>query len=555
MRASVLIVGGGPVGSTLALDLAWRGISVIVAEQNPEGQGPGVKCNHVAARTMEIFRRLGIARRVRDTGLPADHANDIAFRTAATGIEFGRIHIPCRRDRYTDTSGPDGWWPTPEPPHRINQIYLDPLLAEEARAHSRITYLNRVRVTGYAQDDTGVVAEAWDSADQRPMRILADYLVGCDGPSSEIRKAIGATLTGDAVIGRTQSTHIRAPGLAARMRAAPAWSTQVMNPRRSANMFAVDGRETWLIHNYLRPEETDFDQIDADGHIRAILGVERDFAYEVLSRENWIGRRMLADRFRDRRVFICGDAAHLWVPFAGYGMNAGIADAMNLSWMLAGVLKGWADPAILAAHEAERWPITEQVSRYAMGTALTLARARAEVPPDIEAEGPDGDALRAELGARLVAMNTPQFCCGGLNFGSFYDRSPVIAYDGETAPAYTMDQFTPSTVPGCRTPHVWVDGRSLYDLLGPDFTLLRFDRSADVAPLLAAAQARRVPMTVVDLDPVEPYGESLVLSRPDQHVAWRGNAVPADALALIDHVRGAAPTGQVPGSVAKLGQR
>ncbi len=540
MRAPVLIVGGGPVGCSLALDLAWRGVSVIVAEQNPAGQMPGVKCNHVAARTMEIFRRLGIAQRVRDTGLPADHANDIAFRTAATGIEFGRIHIPCRRDRYTDTSGPDGHWPTPEPPHRINQIYLDPLLAEEARAHSRITFLNRVRVTGYTQDATGVVAEAWDGANQRPIRFLVDYLVGCDGPSSEIRRSIGAQLTGDAVIGRTQSSYIRAPGLIARMRAAPAWSTQVMNPRRSANMFAVDGRETWLIHNYLRPDETDFGQIDAEGHIRAILGVDEGFEYEVLARENWIGRRMLADRFRDRRVFICGDAAHLWVPFAGYGMNAGIADAMNLSWMLAGVLKGWADPAILEAHEAERWPITEQVSQYAMGTALALARARAEVPPDIEATGQAGEALRADLGARLVAMNTPQFCCGGLNFGSFYDRSPIIAYDGEAAPAYTMDQFTPSTVPGCRTPHVWVDGRSLYDRMGPDFTLLRFDRSTDVEPLLAAARARHVPVTLLDLDPVEPYRERLVLSRPDQHVAWRGNALPSDATGLIERIRGAA---------------
>jgi hypothetical protein len=324
------------------------------------------------------------------------------------------------------------------------------------------------------------------------------------------------------------------------MPVAPAWSTQVMNPRRSANMFAVDGRETWLIHNYLRPDETDFDAIDAEACVRAILGVDATFPYEVITRENWIGRRMLADRFRDRRVFICGDAAHIWVPFAGYGMNAGIADAMNLSWMLAGVLKGWADPAILAAHEAERWPITEQVSHYAMGTALALARARADVPPDIEAPGPAGDALRADLGSRLVAMHTPQFCCGGLNFGCFYDRSPIIAYDGEAAPPYTMDDFTPSTVPGCRTPHVWLaNGRSLYDAMGPDFTLLRFDRTEGVAALTRAAVRRGVPMTVLDVDPVAPYDRKLVLSRPDQYVAWRGDTVPDDPLALIDRVRGA----------------
>ena len=540
LRTSVLIVGGGPVGSTLALDLAGRGIDVIVSEQNPPGHMPGVKCNHVAARTMEIFRRLGIVRRVRDAGLPADHANDVAFRTTAVGIEFARIHIPCRRDRYIDKSGPDGGWPTPEPPHRINQIYLDPLLANEAASHPKVRFLNLTRVLGFTQGEAGVTAEAEDLEGGGKLLIDCADLVGCDGGSSIVRPGIGARLAGDAVIGRTQSSYIRMPDLAARMQAAPAWSTQVMNPRRSANMFAVDGRETWLVHNYLRPDEADFDTVNADGCLRDILGVDGALDVEVIGRENWIGRRLLADRFRDRRVFICGDAAHIWAPFAGYGMNAGIADATNLAWMLAGVIDGWADPAILAAHEAERWPITEQVSKYAMGTALSLARARAEVPADVEATGPEGDARRAELGKRLLEMHTPQFCCGGLNFGSFYDRSPIVAYDGEAAPAYTMDSFTPSTVPGCRTPHVWLEeGRSLYDAMGPGFTLLRFYRATPVTGLVEAAARRRVPLQVLDLAPQAPYRERLVLSRPDQHVAWRGDALPGDPLALIDRIRGA----------------
>lgn len=537
---SVLIVGGGPVGSVLALDLAGRGLDVIVAEQNPPGHMPGVKCNHVAARTMEIFRRLGIVDVVRNTGLPADHANDVAFRTTAVGTEFARIHIPCRRDRYTDKSGPDGGWPTPEPPHRINQIYLDPLLAAEAAAYPRVRFVNLMRVSGFTQGEAGVTVEAEDLANGGKIAIDCAYLVGCDGPTSEVRRQIGARLAGDAMIGRTQSSYIQAPGLAARMQAAPAWSTQVMNPRRSANMFAVDGRGTWLVHNYLRADEADFEAIDADGCLRDILGVEPSFDVKLISRENWIGRRLLADRFRDRRVFICGDAAHIWAPFAGYGMNAGIADATNLAWMLAGVLDGWADPAILAAHEAERWPITEQVSKYAMGTALALARARAEVPADIETAGPEGDARRAALGRRLLEMHTPQFCCGGLNFGSFYDRSPIVAYDGEPAPTYTMDSFTPSTVPGCRTPHVWLEeGRSLYDAMGAGFTLLRFDRAVEATALVEAAALRGVPLSVLDLAPQAPYRERLVLSRPDQHVAWRGDVLPGDPLPLIDRIRGA----------------
>jgi len=536
----VLVVGGGPVGTTLAMDLAWRGIDVIVAEQRPRGELPSVKCNHVAARTMEAFRRLGIVQRVRDAGLPHDHANDVAFRTTTTGIEFARIPIPCRRDRYIVKDGPDGWWPTPEPPHRINQIYLEPVLVECATAMRGLRYLNRVKVLGFTQATDAVTAEAQDLETGETPLITADYLIGCDGASSEIRRQIGARLGGDAMISRTQSSYIRAPKLAQMMQAEPAWSTQSLNPRRSANMFAVDGRETWLIHNYLRPDETDFAAVDRDRCIRLILGVGPEFEFQILSQEDWIGRRMLADRFRDRRVFICGDAAHIWVPFAGYGMNAGIADAMDLSWMLAGMLQGWADPAILDAYEAERWPITEQVSHYAMNTALSLARARADVPGEIEAPGPDGDAARARFGRTVYELNMPQYCCGGLNFGSFYDRSPIIAYDGEAAPPYSMYDFTPSTVPGCRTPHVWLrDGRSLYDAMGAGFTLLRFDRSVSVDALVSAAGSRSLPLAVLDLDAADPYDHKLVLSRPDQHVAWRGNELPTDAMALVDRIRGA----------------
>jgi 2-polyprenyl-6-methoxyphenol hydroxylase-like FAD-dependent oxidoreductase len=542
LRTQVAIVGAGPVGTTLAIDLAWRGINVVVVEQRAHGEPPSVKCNHVSARTMEIFRRLGMARAVRDAGLPADYPNDVAFRTTATGIEFARIPIPCRAERYTAQGGPDTWWPTPEPPHRINQIYLEPLLVQHAAALPNVTIMNRMRLIGFTQSEHDVVAAAEHLDTGERIEIAAEYLVGCDGAHSDVRRQIGARLTGDAAIGRTQSSYIRAPSLLGRI-GKPAWSNQSMNPRRSANMFAVDGRETWLIHNYLRPEESDFAAVDRDRCIRLILGVGDDFAYEILSQEDWIGRRMLADRFRDRRVFICGDAAHIWVPFAGYGMNAGIADAIDLSWMLAGVLAGWADPAILHAYEAERWPITEQVSNYAMGTAMALARQRAAVPAEIEAPGPAGEAARTALGQTMLALHTPQFCCGGLNFGSFYADSPIIAYDGEPAPAYTMYDFTPSTVPGCRTPHIWLrDGQSLYDAMGPWFTLLRFGCGADADPIVAAARARNLPLTVLDAESEAAgglYREKLVLSRPDQCIAWRGNAPPADPGRLIDLVRGA----------------
>ena len=543
ISADVAIVGGGPVGLSLAMDLAWRGIDVVVAELRAAGEPPSVKCNHVSSRTMEIFRRLGLANAVRAAGLPDDYPNDVVFRTRATGFELTRIPIPCRADRFSDTSGPDGWWPTPEPAHRINQIYLEPILFAHAAAAAGVTILSRTRIDGFEQGEDGVTAKGAELDTGRRIQIDARYLIGCDGGRSDIRRGIGAALKGDEVIQRVQSTYIRTPELIDLIKGRPAWMSYLYNPERAGNLIAIDGRERWLVHNYLLAGEAGFEAVDRDRCIRALLGVGPDFQYEVLGEEDWIGRRLVADRFRDRRVFICGDAAHLWVPYAGYGMNAGIADAMNLSWLLAARLNGWGAEAILDAYERERAPITEQVSKFAMKHAEGAIRERTSLPPEVEDDTPEGAAARAGVGAAAYQLNVQQFACAGLNYGYFYDRSPLIAYDGEAQPGYTMFDYTPSTVPGCRTPHLWLeDGRSLYDAMGPDYTLLRLDPSVEIEALTGAAAVRGLPLQVLDVhtsDLPAAYRQKLVLSRPDQHVAWRGDRLPDDPLALVDLIRGA----------------
>jgi 2-polyprenyl-6-methoxyphenol hydroxylase-like FAD-dependent oxidoreductase len=543
-ESDVLIVGAGPVGLTLAIDLAWRGIDVTVVETRARAAPPEPKCNHVAARTMETFRRLGVAQKVRNAGLPADYPHDVVYRTTFTGAELTRIPIPCRRDRFTTRDGPDCNWPTPEPPHRINQIFLEPILFEHAAAQPRIHIINRTSVEDVVVEDTSADVGLRDLETGAVRRLSCRYLIGCDGARSVVRKAIGAELAGDAVVQRVQSTYIRAPDLIDRQHYERAWGTGVINPRRGGMVYAIDGRERWLVHNYLKPGELDFDAVDRDACIRTILGVGADFQYVMISKEDWYGRRLIADKFRDRCAFIAGDAAHIWVPYAGYGMNAGIADAMNLSWLLSAHLNGWAPSTILDAYEAERWPITSQVSRFAMSHAEAEIRRRGAVPDEIEDAGPGGEVARREVGRLAYEINVQQYACAGLNFGTYYDRSPIIAYDGAEPPAYTMSSYTPSTVPGCRTPHLWrEDGSSLYDAMGPEFTLLRFDSAVDVAALEAAARNRGVPLKVLDIErPTAAifYGGGLVLSRPDQHVAWRGDRLPADSLALIDRVRGAA---------------
>ncbi len=537
----MVIAGAGPVGLCLALDLASRGVDVCVLEQRAREEPPSVKCNHVASRTMETFRRLGFVDDVRRAGLPDDHPNDVVFRTRATGYELARIPIPCRVERYSDRSGPDCNWPTAEPPHRINQIYLEPILHAQAAAADRIDVRYRTRFDGFEQDPEGVTVHA-TSATGASLRFRCRHFIGCDGGRSEVRRAIGAKLVGDAVVQRVQSSYFRAPDLMRRIVTPRAWMSYLYNPQRQGNLVAIDGRETWLLHNYLLPHETDFDAVDRDRCLRLLLGVGEDFAYELLNVEDWIGRRLVAERFRDRRVFICGDAAHLWVPYAGYGMNAGIADAMNLSWMLAAHLLGFAPASVLDGHERERHPITDQVSRFAMKHAQGAIRERTTLPAEIEEDSVRGAAARASVGAAAYALNVQQFACAGLNYGYYYDDSPLIAYDAESAPPYTMHDYTPSTVPGCRVP--WfrlADGRGLYDAAGPWYTLLRFDPAADVDALVRAAADARLPLSLLDvswaLAPPE-FRHRLLLMRPDQHVAWRGDSVPPDADALVGRLLG-----------------
>lgn len=299
-----------------------------------------------------------------------------------------------------------------------------------------VRFLPGTSVTGYDQTDEGVVVHCEDVGDHHTFDLSGAYLVGCDGGSSTIRKAMGVRLTGDAEIARTRTTLIRSPQVKALFGdRRPAWMSWIANHEVLGNVVAIDGEELWLVHRALPLGTTDFTALDADQSIRDALGVGPDVEYEVVKHEDWVGWRLVSERFRDGRVFIAGDAAHLWVPFAGYGMNAGIADAMNLSWLLCATLDGWASPGILDAYEAERLPITDQVSRFAMTKLQENADAltRRRIPKLLSRPGPVARLLRQKLGKRLFTINLPQMSPEGLNFG-YYEQSPIIVPDREQAP-------------------------------------------------------------------------------------------------------------------------
>jgi hypothetical protein len=321
------------------------------------------------------------------------------------------------------------------------------------------------------------------------------------------------------------------------MQADPCWGVLNINPRRSGTIYTIDNDDRFLVHNYLRPGEG-FETVDRDRCLRTILGVDDDFQYQLTRNEDWIGRRLVTSKIAEGRVFLAGDAAHIWVPMGGYGMNAGIADAAGLTWLLDARLKGWAGTGMLAAYSAERLRITRQVSQFAMETAETMIKNRAAVPPEIEDDTPEGDAAMGWFGAHTRDLNSPQYCCAGLNFGYFYDASPIINYDDVQHPDYSMDKYTPSTVPGCRMAHiVMADGSSLYDHFGPGYTLIRTvpDQGAG---LVKAARMLDIPLTIIDIPASDLHHHALYLARSDQHVAWRGQQEPEEPETILRTLSG-----------------
>ncbi len=547
METQVVVIGAGPVGLTTAMDLAKRGIDVVVVESRSEDEPADAKCNTIAARTMEIFRQLGVADRARACGLTDNFATDVVYATDAQGLEITRIVQPSRNERVSpdglNAPGyPDSHWQTPEPVVRASQLYLNPILLEHARTYKRITLLMETTFLEY--DDRGDrVDVSCRSHSGEDIVISGRYLIGCDGASSPVRKQMGVKLEGDVEIAKMRSTLVRCPEIKSLLGERPGWMTWVLNPRVSGVIVAIDGEDLWLIHRNVQMT-ADFDSVEKDQSIRDMLGVGQDFTWEVVHHQDWTARRMVASRFRQNNVFVCGDAAHIWVPFAGYGMNAGIADATNLSWMMAAVLNGQADEKLLEAHERERHPITEQVSHFAMDKAmeyLDAAQTR-KIPKLVESRNFVGRFLRKKLGQRMYEMNVPQFACQGLNFGYFYDNSPIVHYDGEAPPVYEMGDATPSTVPGCRLPHFWVSpGVSIYDELGPVYTLLCFNGAEMDRSFCEAFKKAGLPLKVLRVDDQpEVYANDFVLARTDQHVAWRGDGLPDHVDAFVDKCGGRA---------------
>lgn len=534
-RVPVLIVGGGPVGLALACELGWRGIACELLEQT-DGSITSPKMNEVNIRSMEICRRWGIADQVFNCPFPEDWPLDVAFVTSLSGYELSRLPRPGR----------SGQAPGPESPHRMqacSQIWFDPMLRQFASAFPKVRLRHRCRLDGFDETASGVTARITDLVTGRDDTIEADYLVGCDGAGSTVRRAIEVELVGQGTIGHPINLFFRAPDLVARCGKRPAtfflgidhsglWgSLRIIDPNNGLWRLMIDSTD-----GNATPEN-----VDRAFYLRRALG--GDFDVEWVDVNIWRRRSALAGRYGRGRVWLAGDAVHQLSPTGGMGMNTGIADAVDIGWKLAAVLDGWGGAKLLDSYDAERRPVGARAVRMA-----TWFYKNSENFPKgsavLEQDGEAAEQTRREVGQELLRVIGPEFRTVGLQIGYRYEDSPICVPDGTPAPPDDPAEYTPSTRPGSRAPHAWLaDGRSIIDLYGCGFTLLRFPGAPTSEPIERAAKTRGVPLTTIDVsqpDAARLYERRLVLVRPDGHVAWRADAPPADPAAMIDTVRGAA---------------
>jgi len=529
----VLIVGGGPVGLAMAIELGWRGTGCLLVEQG-DGTTDFPRANTIDLRSMEFCRRWGIADKVRAAGIPPDFPHTALYLTSLAGYEIARFE--------RGTHGGAGGLPiSPERPQRCNQLFFDPVLRAHAGAMEGVTLRHSCRFESFTQDGDGVTATVRDLATGKEETIRAAYLIACCGGRSPIRKSLGIELGDEGVLGYPVSVFFRTEALWNHHDKGKSALNFMLDPGGVwSTLIPLDGKELWRITMHGSKTYTDPATIDADDIIRRVVGT--DFDYELLSVGNWTRREMVAPHYRYGRAFLAGDSAHQNTPTGGYGMNTGLGDAVDLGWKMAAMLDGWGGAALLDSYEAERRPVAARNVAEATANFKRRSYATSEGLSDAT---PEGEKIRGELSARIIDDNTRQHRGHGIALGHVYENSPICVTGGAAAPADTVADYAPSSRSGARAPHAELpDGRSMLDLFGHGFVLLRLGGTAiDTASLAAAADYRGVPLTVTTIN--EPgiaklYEYKLVLVRPDGHVAWRGNTVPDDPRGLIDRVRGAA---------------
>jgi 2-polyprenyl-6-methoxyphenol hydroxylase-like FAD-dependent oxidoreductase len=529
MDTQVIIVGAGPVGLTLALDLGLRGVRCILLEKKLEPQFlPKMeRCN---ARSMEMFRRIGLADELRAAGLTTDSVMDeyiIQTMTRAPLLHLKYPSVDMAREQIRKIK--DGSTPL-EPYQLISQYTLEPVLKQAAERIPTVTVRYGTELMEFEEDGPGVVATV-RSSDRRSRKIRAAYLVGCDGGSSLVRKQLGIPLRGEANLAkfrqglyRCDELHDRlplgeGPGRGRHYLVADEWATFLI---------MQDSKRHWTLHAAVESDE------EMKRRFEDTVGVP--VRYEMLYCGEWRQNLLLADQYRAGRVFLAGDAVHLVIPAGGLGMNTGVGDAFDLSWKLAATLEGWGGPELLDSYEIERRQVGERnigASRYA---TLGYRQWRSQWRPEIGDDTTTGRAARDNLAKVADVEQRKVNEMIGAELGYRYVDSPIID-NIPGGPEHLFRDYRPTSWPGARLPHVWLqDGTPIQDRISNvGYTLLCLNSRHDTAALERAFRAKSAPLSVLNIasEPARAIFErDLILLRSDMHVVWRGNSPPDDPAAL-----------------------
>ena len=529
----VLIVGGGPVGLSLSIDLSSRGVPHILIERSPRAaRADHVRMDQVSIRSMEHARRWGIVADIEAAGFPRHLRRDIVFATGVLGMELAREPIECDALRPAPAFSPQKHELCP-------QNFFDPLLQTVAERFSCADLRYEHRLVDFKESTTGVVASIQSPAG--PYSIEASYLAGCDGAGSQVARQLGIAASEAVALARSTNIFIRSAELTRRAAQHPAYRYILLDEQGAwASMINLNGVDVWRLQVLGSEDPADWDGAAVDAALAKAIGVR--VPYELMSVVPWTRRELIVQRYSKGRSFLVGDAAHQLSPTGGYGMNMGIGEAVDLSWKLAAAIEGWAGPELLASYDLERRPVALRNARRSTYNFKQMRSVPGE--PAMMQQTPAGEAVRVRIGKAIKQAMSEEWDSMGIHLGYTYRGSPIVVDDGSPPTLDDAALYVPSAAPGARAPHAWIrPGFSTLDLFGRGFVLLAFG-DAHGEPLIAAAGKRNVPMVLERIENPSIaclYERQLVLVRPDGHVAWRGDALPADVGAVVDVVRGARP--------------